>query len=89
MAIYAPQNIIERIQELNDIVVENPENIPIPVAAKFLHMHPDSLRSSINHGNAPFAISWQKTLNGNSSFKIPTLTFYLWVTQGRLIGERN
>ena len=49
MAIYAPQNIIERIQELNDIVVENPENIPIPVAAKFLHMHPDSLRSSINH----------------------------------------
>lgn len=78
-----PQPIIERIEELNCLVKEFPESIPLPEAAKYLRMNPNSLRSSIESGMAPFGISWKKTLNGNSAFKIPTLTFYMWMTQCR------
>ena len=78
-----PKAIVDRVAELNALATDYPETIPVPVAARFLRMGPDSLRLAIELGTAPFGISWQKTIKGNRSFVIPTLPFYIWATQGR------
>ena len=76
-----PAPIKEQVEKLNALVEANPQYIPVPEAARFLGVNPDGLRHSIDSGQCPFGIAWQKTLKGNKAFKIPTLTFYLWVTQ--------
>lgn len=76
-----PEPILKQLDELDDLVERNPEYIPVPEAAKFLHVNAEGLRCTIEKGQAPFGIAWQKNIRGNKAFKIPTLTFYLWITQ--------
>lgn len=80
-----PKAIRERITEINKIVDENPLYIPLPVVAKILGANAEGLRRCIENGQCPFGIYWQKTINGNKAFKIPTLTFYRWYTNGGMI----
>ncbi len=77
-----PQAIYDRSDELNALVENYPRYIPVPEVAKFLGANAEGLRHSIEHGQCPFGVSWKKTIHGNRAFKIPTLTFYLWYTQG-------
>ena len=72
-----PACVIERIAELRELCEANPRTIPIPEAAKFLGMAPDSLRESINTGACPFGLGWQRRAGGNRGFVIPTHLFYL------------
>lgn len=76
-----PPVLIGKYNEINQLVEEYPEFIPIPVLAKFLHTNAEGLRYSIENGQCPFGIAWQKSIRGNKAFKVPTLTFYLWYTQ--------
>lgn len=95
-----PKVINDRIDELNDLVDKHPQYIPLPEAAKFLGVNPEGLRYGIEQGTIDFGICWAKpkrykkgkkqvivTLdeNGNRAFKIPTLTFYLWITRGETL----
>lgn len=72
----------QSLAELNVIVEKNPFYIPVDDAATFLHMSPDCLRASIKQKNCPFRFSWR--IRERESYKIPTLTFYRWVTGGCL-----
>ena len=91
-----PKPIIAKIEELNQIVENNPEYIPIAIVAKFLGVSPDGLRCSIQRGGCAFGISWQREeLKGksmlpcNRAFKVPTVTFYLWYTTGLAVKITN
>ena len=75
-----PEQLKSKVNELNKLVTKYPDSIPVPEAAKFLGMDVEGLRRCIEIGNCPFGIAWQKTINGNRSFKIPTLKFYIWCT---------
>ena len=77
-----PKPIKNKLEELNQLVEENPISIPLTKTAAFLGMDADSLRASIEHGGCPFGLGWQKDIRGNRAFKLPTATFYLWYTQG-------
>lgn len=79
--LFLPPAVLDQVEKLNALVEANPQYIPVPEAAKFLGVNPDGLRHSIDSGQCPFGLAWQKTIRGNKAFKIPTLTFYLWVTQ--------
>ena len=88
-----PAPIICKLQELNDLVEAHQDYIPLTVASKFLGVNAEGLRTSIEHGHCPFGICWQKTIRdkrgihqGTRAFKIPTVTFYLWYTQGAGLG---
>lgn len=76
-----PKPIIERLDELEKLVEENPLYIDLEDVAAFLHMNAEGLRNSIERGWCPFGIGWQKNARGYRAFKIPTVTFYLWYTQ--------
>lgn len=77
-----PAPVAEKLDELNQLVEENPLYIPIPVLSRFLGVGAEGLRASIEHGQCPFGIPWQKSGRGNRAFKVPTVPFYLWYTQG-------
>ena len=81
-----PEPVADKLMELNRLVERNPVSIPLPEAAAFLEMDGANLRSSIEKGSCPFGISWQKKAREYRGFKIPTVPFYLWYTQG--IGYR-
>ena len=67
----------ERQEELERICKENPVDIPIPVAAKWLGIAPESLRYSIVQGTCGFpALSWRKPGKSNAAYHIPASTFY-------------
>lgn len=76
-----PKVIFDRIDDLNALVEKYPQYIPLPEIAKLLGANAEGLRHSIEMGQCPFGIAWQKDIRGNRAFKIPTLTFYLWYTQ--------
>lgn len=69
-------------EQLNQLIQTYPVYIPVPVAAAFLHMGADALRASMEQGRCPFGFSWK--LGDRSGYKIPTITFYAWVTKGTL-----
>ena len=77
-----PGPVAEKLSALNELVEKNPVSIPLPEAAAFLEMDGANLRSSIEKGNCPFGLSWQKQAKEYRGFKIPTVPFYLWYTQG-------
>lgn len=72
-----PDCIIDRIDELNRLCDENPLTLSVPQVAKFLHINADGLRYSIERGQCPFGLCWQKGKNAYRAFTIPTVTFYL------------
>lgn len=82
-----PQPVRSKLEELETLVEKYPDYIPIPVLASFLGANAEGLRNSIEKGNAPFGICWQKevrhgklTRPGNRAYKVPTATFWLWYT---------
>lgn len=77
-----PGPVVDKISALNELVEKNPVSIPLPEAAAFLEMDGANLRSSIEKGSCPFGLSWQKQAKEYRGFKIPTVPFYLWYTQG-------
>ena len=77
-----PGPVADKLAALNELIEKNPVSIPLPEAAAFLEMDGANLRSSIEKGNCPFGLSWQKQAKEYRGFKIPTVPFYLWYTQG-------
>ena len=77
-----PKPVLDKLIELNQIIEEHPVYIPLPVVASFLGAKPEGLRMSIEKGQCPFGVSWQRLGKVNKAYKIPTLTFYMWYTQG-------
>ena len=77
-----PGPVADKLAALNELIEKNPVSIPLPEAAAFLEMDGANLRSSIEKGNCPFGLSWQKQAMEYRGFKIPTVPFYLWYTQG-------
>lgn len=78
-----------RFEELNELCRTYPIDIPLIEAAKFLHLHPESLRYSIVQGTCGFnALSWIKPGAKNRGFLIPTLAFYQALTGGALYHEQ-
>ncbi len=79
-----PTVLQSRLSELNRLVQEHPQDIPLPEVARFLNVDKEGLRRCIETGKCPFGISWQKSINGNRAFKIPSLTFYMWALAGKV-----
>ena len=77
-----PTIITAKLAELEQLCEKYPSKIPVEECAAFLGMAPASLRASVEHGNCPFGLGWLKKNSMNRAFFVPTLTFYLWVTQG-------
>ena len=75
-----PQEIKDRLSELNELVKKHPQYIPVTEAAKYIGANKEGLREMIFKGQCPFGIAWQKDIRGNRVFKIPTLKFYMWFT---------
>lgn len=82
-----PKPVVDKLNELYALVEKYPLYIPLPTVATFLGADADGLRSCIEKGQCPFGIGWQKDIRGYKAFKIPTVTFYLWYTQG--VGYRQ
>lgn len=76
-----PAVITTKLDELNLLCEKYPQKIPIEECAAFLGMAGESLRACLEHGSCPFGLGWLKKNAHNRAFYIPTLTFYLWVTQ--------
>lgn len=68
---------------LSQAVEEYPLYLPVIVAAQLLHLKPEALRASIEQGRCPFGFCWQ--LGDRVSYKIPTLTFVQWLTNGHCL----
>lgn len=75
-----PKPIVDKLNDLQELVSIHQQYIPLPEVAAFLRMKPDTLRSSIDKGQCPFGLGGQ--LGINRAYKIPTVPFYLWFTQG-------
>ena len=95
-----PKMIEDKLSELDRLCEANPNYIPLPEAAKFLGVNPDGLRYGIEQGTIDFGLCWSKPRvyrkgkrqikvetgeKGNRAFKIPTVTFYIWVTRGETL----
>lgn len=76
-----PTTITTKLAELEQLCEKYPQKIPIEECAAFLGMAGESLRACLEHGSCPFGLGWLKKNAHNRAFYIPTLTFYLWVTQ--------
>lgn len=70
-------NIVEsRLNELRELCQKHPIDIPIPTAAKFMHVSPECLRVALEQGSAPFGFGWKR--GKNRGFTIQTATFWQW-----------
>ena len=87
--IMAPESVTRKIMELNEIVEENPVFIPLGVIAKFLGADDGGIRAYLDNAPHPFGISWQQMGKANRAFKIPTVKFYLWYTNGAGYGKED
>lgn len=75
-----PKTIESRYNELMGIVEKYPHAIPLTACARFLHMDPVSLRTAIEQGKCKFGIAWKNPDGVNRAYLIPTMQFYLWMT---------
>ena len=66
--------------ELAAICRKYPVAVPVPVAAKFLGISKDCLRTAIDQNRCPFGFSWKA--GERSGYKIPTMAFHSWLTKG-------
>jgi len=82
-----PKPITDKLAELDQLVEKNPQYIPLTTCATFLGAKSDGLRMAIESGRCPFGICWKCVGAANRAFKIPTVTFYMWYTQGALINH--
>jgi len=79
-----PASISSTYNQLIDLCEENPVDIPLVKAAKFLGMEAEGLRSSIEQGRCQFGLCVQKKIYGNRAFKINTFAFFNWLTDGAM-----
>ena len=79
-----PKPICDQLKQLEEIVAEHPVRVPTEVVANFLHIDKVTLRQMARTGGLPFAMVYQ-TPEGRLGLRIPTMTFYLWVTQGKTV----
>lgn len=77
-----PKAILEQTKEFYQLIDANPQCIDLPDVAQFLGVNAEWLRCAIDQGRASFGFSWKKAGKGNRAYKIPTLVFWNWVTQG-------
>lgn len=82
-----PLPVEKKLDELYRLIEEHPLSIPLPRLAEFLGADAPGLRNSIDKGQCPFGLGWQKSIRGYKAYKIPTVPFYLWYTQG--VGFRD
>lgn len=67
----------ERQKSLEALCEKYPIEIPLPEAAKWLGIAPESLRAAICQGTCSFpALAWRKAGKQNRAFHIPTASFY-------------
>ena len=76
------KSITDSLDELNKLVETYPRCIPLGAAADLLGMTPETLRTSISQGKCSFGIGW--TADKSRGVRIPTVPFYLFVTQGHI-----
>lgn len=76
-----PSAIRHKIDRLNQIADDNPDSIPLKVAAEFMGMSDDGLRCALDQSKCAFGFSWQQKGAANRGFKIPTVPFYMWYLQ--------
>ena len=76
-----PTIITTKLVELDRLCEKYPRKIPVRECAAFLGLEDESLRACLERGSCPFGLGWIKKNAQNRAFFIPTLTFYLWVTQ--------
>lgn len=81
-ALTVPQSIIDKLCELNQLVEEYPDLIPLPVTARFMRVSDEGLRAYLDNDHAPFGMTWKQMGAVNKAYKIPTVKFYLWYTNG-------
>lgn len=74
----------KKIQELKQLCDIYPTKIPLSEVAKFLSMNVEGLKSALYRHQAPFGFAYDYQDGGNRVAIIPTITFYLWITNGGL-----
>lgn len=79
-----PKSIQKRISQLNELVDNNPETIPLLECAKFLKISDEGLRRAIILGKIPGSVYWKQSGKENFAYKIETLPFYLWQSQATI-----
>lgn len=79
-----PEPIQNKLNSLSELITKYPDYIPVDKAASIIGTDIDSLRTAIDQGKCPFGYAWKKD-GGYRAFKIPTTTFYLWYTAGRIL----
>lgn len=75
--------IQDKLNELNEIIEQYPQDIPIDVLAKFLGWKDSTLRSAIERGNFP-GVWYQTCLNGRKVYKVLTIPFYFYYTKAQI-----
>lgn len=86
MNIQMPEELANRVHELNLLVQRHPQSIPLMECAEFLGMDPESLKRCIELQRCPFALGWTSKEGSYRSCKIPTVTFWLWFTNNQSVG---
>lgn len=89
MKLTIPTAVADKLNALDALVDQYPVQIPVKACAEFLSIGQDSLRRSIETGNCPFALGWQKAGAANRAFCVPTVPFYLWYTQCAVFKGEN
>lgn len=75
-----PENIKNKLDELDRLVEDYPEMIPVSKAADFLGMTVHAFYDGMALNAFPFAVSYQKQ---RRVFFVFTAPFYLWYTNTR------
>lgn len=79
----AMETLQKTLNEMSQLVETYPLYIPVLAAAQILHIKPEALRASIEQGRCPFGFCWQ--LGDRMAYKLPTLAFVAWITQGAIL----
>lgn len=77
-----PKPILNKMEALNQLIEAYPDYIPLPKCASFLGVDDDGLRRAIETNQCPFGLAWKRPGAANRAFKIPTVTFVAWYTNG-------
>lgn len=75
-----PEPLNQEFDTLREIVKKHPVTIPVDVAANYLGRDVTWLRNTMKNSTCPFGFGHNE--NGNWSFCIKTLKFYLWIVNG-------
>lgn len=73
-----PKCVTDKLLQLNQLVEQYQEDIPVSAAADFLGMDGRSLKSFLMQLGNPVGMGWRKDRAENRAFHIPTAKFYIW-----------